>query len=792
MKFPESWLRTLVNPPISSSELAHSLTMVGLEVEAIESAAPDFNKVVVAEILSVNKHPDADRLNICQVSVGKSIDKEPLQIVCGASNVCVGAKVPCALIGAHLPHMVIKRAKVRGIESFGMLCSSNELGITEEAEGLLLLPKDAPTGEDFRNYYDLDDKLFTLKLTPNRADCLGLSGIAREVAAISSEKLILPEIDLVKNKNSDTLTVCIDEPDACPLYCGRVIRDINLEASTPIWMTRRLERSGVRPINAVVDVTNYVMLEIGQPLHAFNLAKITDEFSGIIHVRYANSGEKLKLLNGEEILLQPDMLLIADEVKPLALAGIMGGNESKVEHGATDLFLESAFFTPKVIAGKHIQLGISSDSAHRFERGVDFGATRVAMERATGLIIDICGGYPGPITEIKGELPQRRSIILREKRVRRILGIELEKDKIAEILQRLQFDFSVKNTVFHVTPPTYRFDLAIEEDLIEEIARIYGYDNIPASLPNVSLSILPDAEAVKTSMQLRRICVGRDYQEVTNYAFVDAKWEKIYSNNSSPVLLKNPISSQLNAMRSNLIGGLISNLQFNLNRKQTRVRIFEVGSCFLKEGSCYEQSEKIAGLCYGHIVAEQWGSPERDVDFYDVKSDVEALFWPEIINFEIAAHPALHPGKSSQILIGGKIAGWLGELHPKLQQKLALPKPVILFELDLDTLTQRSLPKAEKIPKYPSVRRDIAVIVADNISVHSLLQSMKALNSPIIVEIALFDIYRGNGVENGKKSLAFRVLLQDTKKTLTDEEADLVTKKLIKILENEFEAKLRN
>lgn len=792
MKFPESWLRTLVNPPISSSELAHSLTMAGLEVEAIESAAPDFNKVVVAEVLSVNKHPDADRLNVCQVSVGESINKEPLQIVCGAGNVYVGAKVPCALIGAHLPHMVIKRAKVRGVESFGMLCSANELGITEEAEGLLLLPKDAPTGKDFRNYYDLDDKLFTLKLTPNRADCLGLSGIAREVAAISSAKLILPETNLVKNKNSDTLTVCIDEPDACPLYCGRVIRDIDLGTPTPTWMIRRLERSGVRPINAVVDVTNYVMLEIGQPMHAFNLAKITDEFSGIIHVRYANSGEKLQLLNGEEILLRPDMLLIADEVKPLALAGIMGGNESKVEHGATDLFLESAFFIPKVIAGKHIQLGISSDSAHRFERGVDFGATRIAMERATGLIIDICGGYPGPITEVKGKLPQRKSIILREKRVRRILGIELEKDKIAEILQRLQFDFSVKNTTFHVAPPTYRFDLAIEEDLIEEIARIYGYHNISASLPNVNLSILPDPEAIQTSMQLRRICVARDYQEVTNYAFVDAEWEKNYSNNTSPVMLKNPISSQLNAMRSNLIGGLISNLQFNLNRKQTRVRIFEVGSCFLKKEGHYTQSEKLAGLCYGDIVAEQWGLPERNADFYDVKSDVEALFWPEIINFEIAAHPALHPGKSSQILIGKKIAGWLGELHPHLQQKSALPKPVILFELNLDILTQRTLPKAGEIPKYPSVRRDIAVIVADNICAHSLLQSMNALNSPIIVEIALFDVYRGKGVDNGKKSLAFRVLLQDTKKTLTDAEADFVITKLIKILENKFEAKLRN
>ena len=792
MKFPESWLRTLVNPPISSSELAHSLTMAGLEVETIEPVAPDFNKVVVAEVLSVNKHPDADRLNICQVNASESTNKEPLQIVCGAENICVGAKVPCALIGARLPHLVIKKAKVRGVESFGMLCSAKELGISEEAEGLLLLPNDAPTGKDFRNYYDLDDKLFTLKLTPNRADCLGLSGIAREVAAIFSAKPILTKTKPVKNKNSDALTICIDEQDACPLYCGRIIRDINLDTPTPTWIARRLERSGIRPINAVVDITNYVMLETGQPMHAFNLAKITNEFSGIIRIRYANKGEKLQLLNGEEILLHPDMLLITDGDKPLALAGIMGGNESKVEHGTTDLFLESAFFMPKVIAGKHIQLGISSDSAHRFERGVDFAATRIAMERATGLIIDICGGCPGLIAEVKGKLPQRTSIILREERVRRILGIDLEKAKIAEILNRLQFNFSVNKTVFHVTPPTYRFDLAVEEDLIEEIARIYGYHNIPANSPNVSLSILPDPEAIRTPMQLRRVCVARDYQEVTNYAFVDAEWERDYSNNTSPIMLKNPISRQLNTMRSSLIGGLISNLQFNLNRKQARVRIFEIGSCFLKKEGYYTQSEKLAGLCYGDIVKEQWSSPERNADFYDTKSDVEALFWPEIINFEVAAHPALHPGKSSQILKGRKNAGWLGELHPHLQQKLALPKPVILFELDLDILTQRTLPKAGEIPKYPSVRRDIAVIVADDICAQSLINSMNALNSTIIAEIALFDVYRGKGVDNGKKSLAFRVLLQDTKKTLTDEEADLITKKLIKILEDKFGAKLRN
>ena len=792
MKFPESWLRTLVNPPLSSSELAHSLTMAGLEVEAIEPVAPYFNKVVVAEVLSLNKHPDADRLNVCMVNVGETINNGALQIVCGADNIFVGAKVPCALIGAQLPYMSIKRTKVRGVESFGMLCSAKELGIGEVAEGLLLLPNDAPTGKDFRNYYELDEKLFTLKLTPNRSDCLGLSGIAREVAAISSAKLILPETKPVENKISDTLTVCIDEPDACPLYCGRVIRDIHLDVPTPTWMIRRLERSGIRTINAVVNVTNYVMLETGQPMHAFNLAKITGELSGIIRVRYANSGEKIQLLNGENILLQPDMLLIADEVNPLALAGIMGGSESRVEHCATDLFLESAFFIPKVIAGKCIQFGISSDSAYRFERGVDFAATRDVMERATGLIIDICGGYSGPITEVKGKLPQRKPIFLREKRVHHVLGIDFEKNKIAELLRRLQFNFSVKNTIFRVIPPTYRFDLAIEEDLIEEIARIYGYHHIPANLPCVSLNILPEPEAIRTPAQLRRVCVARDYQEVINYAFVDAEWEKNFSNNTTPVMLKNPISSQLNTMRSNLIGGLIANLQFNLNRKQSRVRLFEIGSCFLKKDETYIQSEKLAGLCYGDIVAEQWDLPERSVDFYDAKSDIEALFWPEIIRFEVTSHPALHPGKSAQIYIGKKIAGWLGELHPRWQQKADLPKSVVLFELDLDILIQRTLPKAGEISKYPSVRRDIAVIVADNISAQSLLQSMRALNSPIIAEISLFDVYRGKGVDNGKKSLAFRVLLQDTKKTLTDVEADSVTTKLIKILENKFEAKLRN
>ncbi|TDI78406.1 MAG: phenylalanine--tRNA ligase subunit beta [Betaproteobacteria bacterium] len=793
MKFPESWLRTLVNPPLSSSELAHSLTMAGLEVEAIESAAPKFNRVVVAKVMSIKKHPSTDRLNVCQVNVGKAINNnESLQIVCGAANIRVGVKVPCALIGAQLPFMNIKQARVRGVESFGMLCSTKELGIDEAAEGLLLLPSDAPTGEDFRDYYELDDKLFTLKVTPNRADCLGLTGVAREVAVISSAKLNPLEIKLVKSEINDALTVHVDEPDACPLYCGRVIRNMHLEVPTPTWITRRLERSGIRTINAVVDVTNYVMLETGQPMHAFNLAKITGALSGVVHVRYANSGEKLQLLNGENIALQSNMLLIADEVNPLALAGIMGGSESRVAQGATDLFLESAFFSPRVIAGKSLQLGINSDSAYRFERGVDFANTRSVMERATSLILDICGGHAGPITEVKGKLPQRNPILLRKERVQRILGINLNKNKIAELLQRLQFDFSINKEIFHVTPPTYRFDLVIEEDLIEEIARIYGYDHIPANLPRVSLNILPEPETVHTPVQLRRIFVARDYQEVINYAFVDASWEKNLANNTTPVMLKNPISSKMDVMRSSLIGGLISNLQFNLNRKQTRVRLFEIGSCFVRKNETYAQSEKLAGLCYGNIVAEQWDLSERNVDFYDAKADIEALFWPKIISFEATPHPALHPGKSAQIYLGEKIAGWLGELHPRWQQKADLPKSVVLFELDLDALMMRTIPTAGEIPKYPSIRRDIAVIVADSINAQSLLRGMQALNSPIISEIALFDVYRGKKMVSGKKSLAFRVLLQDTKKTLTDTEADLVITKLIKILENEFDAKLRN
>jgi phenylalanyl-tRNA synthetase beta chain len=787
MKFSENWLRSFVNPPHRTDELAHALTMAGIEVENVEPVAALFDGVVVAEVLSVEKHPTADRLKVCSVKSGKT-EEDLLQIVCGAPNVRVGAKVPCALIGANFPDFTIKKAKLRGVDSAGMLCSAKELGIHDTADGLLLLSEDAPVGMDFRNYYELDDHIFTLKLTPNRADCLGILGVAREVAAITAADLISLEIHPVISKIKDTLDVSVAAAEACPLYHGRIIRGINLDILTPLWMTQRLERSGIRSINSIVDITNYVLLETGQPMHAFNLAKI----AGTIQVRYALPHEKIQLLNGNQIDLTPEMLLITDEHKPLALAGIMGGLDSGVTQGTTDIFLESVFFDPDVISGKSFHLGFSSDSAYRFERGVDFAATRNALERATYLIQTICGGQVGPITEVKHKLPNRCSVNVRTERMKRILGIDISKQQASDYFKRLGFDFSVKEGVFNVTPPTYRFDLAIEEDFIEELARMYGYDHIPVHFPRADMAMLPASETKQSVPKIKELLVARDYQEVINYAFVDAYWELDFAGNSMPVALKNPIASQMSVMRSTLIGGLISNLQFNLNRKLTRVRLFEIGYCFVRDdqNDC-KQIEKLTGLSYGDVAFEQWGIPARDVDFYDVKADIEVLY-KKAIHFEKFSHPALHPGKSAQILIEGKSVGWLGELHPCWQKKYGLQKNTILFEIMLDSLMPQSLPVAQEISKFPLVRRDIAVIVDNDISVHSLLIDMYAEKSAIVSDISLFDIYRGKGMESTKKSLAFRVLLQDTDKTLTDEEADFAVINLTEILKNKFGAVLRN
>lgn len=786
MKFSENWLRTYVNPDLDSDQLAHRLTMAGLEVEALESVAPPFDKVVVAEVLSLEKHPNADRLNVCKVDVGAG---EPLQIVCGATNVYAGAKVPCAQVGAQLPKIAIKQAKVRNVESFGMLCSESELGLAEESSGLLLLPADAPVGASIRDYLGLDDKLFTLKLTPNRSDCLSVAGVAREVAAVTGAALNLPLATEVAGTIADRLEVAVEEPAACPRYCGRVLRGLNPAAPTPEWMARRLARSGLRPVSAIVDVTNYVLLELGQPLHAFDLAKI----KGGITVRFARPGEKVELLNQQTIALDADMLVIADQAQALALAGIMGGLSSAVSDATVDVFLESAFFSPDAIAGKGRRFSLSTDSSYRFERGVDFSATRVALERATNLLLEICGGAAGAITEVQAEMPRRAPIRLRIERVGKVLGLELGKARIAELLSRLQFVFAEDDGALVVTPPSYRFDLMIEADLIEEMARLHGYENIPAVPPRSSLDMLPKSEAVRGRDALRAILTARDYQEVINYSFVDAVWEHDFAGNDYPLPLKNPIASQMGVMRSSLIGGLIDNLRFNLNRKQERVRMFETGRCFnAAEAGFDDQPERLAGLCYGAASPEQWGEPTRAVDFYDVKADAEALLWPAVARFEPAPHPALHPGQSAKVWLGSEFLGWIGTLHPKWQQKYDLPAAPVVFEFEMAALLRARVPAFSEISRFPAVRRDIAVVVDEKISVQSLLDGMSERLPEIVTELALFDVYRGKGIDSGKKSLAFRVLMQDTRQTLTDEAVDAVIAQLNEILTSRFDAKFRN
>lgn len=787
MKFSESWLRTFVNPDYTSDELAHALTMAGLEVENLEPVAASFEHVVVAEVLGVENHPEADRLKICQVSVGEHA-KEPLQIVCGAPNVKPGIKVPCALIGGKLPNIEIKKAKLRGVLSFGMLCSARELGINENADGLMVLPDDAPTGQNFRDYYALNDKVFTLSLTPNRADCLSVYGVAREISAITDTPLAPLKISHASEEIPDKIEVHIKASDACPLYCGRIIRGINLNVDPPLWMKQRLERSGLRSINAVVDATNYVLLETGQPMHAFDLARL----EGAIRVRYAEAGEKITLLNDSEIVLTPDMLLIVDDHKPLALAGIMGGLESAVVSETVDIFLECAFFIPNCISGKSFTLGFSSDSAHRFERGVDFAATRSVLEYATELIQSICGGKVGPVIETKYQLPERRQVAVRSDRVRRVLGISLTTDQIFEYFKRLQFVFSENDGIFYVTPPSYRFDLVIEEDFIEELARIHGYDAILAQQPRAELSMLAVPEKKHTPAAIKQMLVMRDYQEVVNYAFVDEFWERDLLQNSRPIVLKNPIASHMSVMRSSLIGGLIANLQFNLNRKQDRVRLFEMGGCFeCDSNGNYRQFDKLAGLGCGDVYPEQWGESARTIDFFDLKADIEVLFHARELNFQPGSHPAFHPGKSARIIVEQNFAGWLGELHPHWQKKFDLPRSVVLFELSLDCLLPKSLAHAKEMSKYPPVRRDIAITVDNQVAVQSLLDVMQENKPEIVTEIVLFDMYRGKSVGEKRKSLAFRVLLQDIEKTLTDEEIDNAISSLLHVLELKFCATLR-
>lgn len=796
MRFSENWLRTFVDPSCSSDELAHTLTMAGLEVESVVPVAPNFQQVVVAEVMRVQKHPNADRLNVCEVNVGEHAS-EFLWIVCGANNVRPGMKTVCALIGAQLPGLTIRRGSIRGVESLGMLCSFAELGLSDgAAEGIIDLPCEAPVGRNFRQYYALDDRVFTLKLTPNRADCLGMYGIAREVAAITASPLTLMPLSPAQSQISDTLPVQIEAPDACPLYCGRVITGIASDRQIPSWMEQRLQRSGLRKVNAVVDIVNYVLLETGQPMHAFDLDKISRIDQQAISVRYAKTGEHLQLLNGTDLQLDSNMLIIADHKQPLALAGIMGGSESGVNQLQTKaIFLESAFFSPAAISGKSFGLGFTSDAAHRFERGVDFSLTRAAIERATTLVLEVCGGEAGPVNEVRHDafLPQRCSVCVRLKRINRVLGMQLGMNDVAEYFGRLGFDFSVEGDSFSIMPPAFRFDLAIEEDFIEEIARIHGYDRIPASVPKASLEMLPEPET--QSVSIKRLCqilAARDYQEVINYAFVEEGWEVDFAGSHESVRLKNPIASHMSVMRSSLLGGLVSNLQFNFNRKQNRVRIFEIGRCFVVNSSEEREVENIAGLCFGSALPEQWAVKSREIDFFDVKADIESLFAPNKVLFEPGIHPAMHPGKSARILVGEKFAGWLGELHPRLSAKYHLPSAVVLFEIRTASTVTHTLPIMRALSKFPPVRRDIAFEVDTQVTLQTMLDAILTCKADIVVEVALFDLYSGEKLMPGKKSLAFRLLLQDIDKTLTDQEIDRAVNDLIGMLAHQFGAVLRS
>ncbi|MDR0673102.1 MAG: phenylalanine--tRNA ligase subunit beta [Zoogloeaceae bacterium] len=787
MQFSESWLRTFVNPALSSDELAHLLTMAGLEVEATEAAAPAFTGVVVAEIVSVSKHPDADRLNVCQVDV---CDGALRQIVCGAPNAAAGLKAPCALPDAVLPgDFRIRVARVRGVESSGMLCSARELGISEDAAGLMSLPSDAPAGESLRDYLDLDDCRHTLKLTPNRADCLSLSGIAREVAALTGARLVLPEISPVAVTRSQTRAVSLQAPAACPRYCGRIIGGVDAKAPTPEWMRRRLLRSGLRSVSALVDITNYVMLTLGQPLHAFDNARL----SGDIRVRMAAAGEKLLLLNGQEIALSDDILVIADATGAKAMAGIMGGEESAITLDTTEVFLESAFFAPAAIAGRARRHNFSSDASHRYERGVDWENCARALEYASALIMEICGGAAGAVTDavVEEHLPRRAVVRLRPPRLAKVLGTPFRAAEITQYLTRLALPFTRESTDFLVTPPSYRFDIAIEEDLIEEIARVHGYENLPAPEPKGQLAMLPQPENRRALSRLRQQIADRGFQEVINYAFAPEDQERDLAANVAPVRLANPIASQLAVLRSSLLGGLIDNLVTNLKRKQSRVRLFETGRCFAYAKDGHRQPWHLAMLAYGPALPEGWGREKRATDFFDLKGDMESLFAPAKLAFIRGEHPALHPGRAAHIQWAGRVVGYIGELHPQWTQKYELPAAPVVCELELEALASRTLPAYAEVSRFQPAIRDLAVLVDQSLPLDDILRDMKAHAPQQVCDIHLFDLYQGKGVPEGRKSLAFRIVMQDTQRTLSDADIDLAVTGIIACLEQHFQAQLR-
>ncbi|XDZ52812.1 phenylalanine--tRNA ligase subunit beta [Neisseriaceae bacterium CLB008] len=774
MQFSYDWLKTWVNPNLAADKFAHVLTMAGLEVEEAERPAPDFSGVVVAEVKSVVPHPNADRLRITQVDIGSG---ELVQIVCGAPNVVEGAKVPCATSGALLPgDFKIKPTKMRGEVSNGMLCSGKELGLPDDVDGLLILPSDAPVGTDIREYLQLNDDVFTLKITPNRADCLSIRGIAREVAALTHLPVNEVAIKEVAVGHDQAVHATIAAPEHCGRFLTRQINLVNAQAATPDWMKQRLLRSGVRSISALVDITNYVMLELGQPMHAFD----ADTLQGDLVVRMANEGEVLECLNEKTVTLSANTLVVADEEQALSIAGLMGGEASSVTDATQNIVLESAFFAPDSIAGKSRQYGFGSDSSFRFERGVDFELQALAMARASELVIDICGGDAGPVIEALGQLPQQEAVNVRTARVNKILGTDISAEQIHTILTDLGLQPQANAEGFATFAPSFRFDITREVDLIEEVARVYGYENIPSDQLQGRLAMLPLSETMKPRQQVYRQMAGKGYQEVINYAFVDEAWEQDFAHNLDPIRLKNPIASHMNVMRSTLLGGLVDALVSNLNRKQNRVRVFEVARVFAKTAAGeYDQTEKLAALAYGTVLPEQWGAASTKVDFYTVKADVENLLAGKDVRFEAATHPALHPGRCADILLDGQKIGFMGELHPSWVHKYDLPQAPIVFELNFAaTLAQAKVTYAPT-SKYQAGRRDLAFVLPQDQSAQSLLDALKQVKHELIQDVRIFDLYQGDSLAEGMKSLAVSVHLQDMHKTLVDEEVDQLITKLI-------------
>jgi len=801
MQFSELWLRTLVNPSLGSEELAHLLTMSGVEVEACDPVAPPFSGVVVARVLSVEKHPNADRLTVCGIDAGTG---EALKVVCGAPNVAAGMRVPYAKIGAKLPGespdkpFEIRAANMRGLESRGMLCSARELGLSDDHSGLLALPSDAPVGRDLREVLALDDRLFTLKLTPNRADCLSVLGVAREVAALTRSTLKAPAIKPVAAVNKAVFPVKITHGEGCGRFAGRVIRNVNAAAPTPGWMRERLERSGQRPISALVDVTNYVMLELGRPLHVYDL----DKLAGGIDVRFGRKGERLKLLNEQVVEVDETVLCITDHSGPIGLAGLMGGESTKADPATRNIFLESAFFFPEVIAGRARRYNFTSDASHRFERGVDFDNNVPGIERATGLILEICGGEPGLTVDTVAKLPERRPVRMRAARAHKVIGVPVPAADMADIFTRLGLSHTGEGAaggeVFLVTPPSFRFDIEIEEDLIEEVARVYGFDRIPARPPLAPATMRSEPEGRRSPHALRQQLADSDYQEVINFGFVDPQWEADFAGGANAIRVVNPIANHLAVMRTTLIGGLVSNVRFNLSRKLGRIRVFELGRVYLRDPAAKDGDLEVAGirqpirvgaLAYGPALEEQWGIPDRNVDFFDIKADVELLLAPRKAKFERANHPALHPGRAARVLVEGQEIGWLGELHPRWQQKYELPLAPVVFELDV--LSEVALPRYREVSKFPAIVRDLAMEFDEGLPAAEILEELTRIRPPLVQEIRLFDVFRGGNLGRGRKSLAFRVVMQDTARTLTDADADAAMAQLIGLLSAKFGAKLR-